>query len=151
MHFDHVVKQSYTLTGHHAPTPSIRRHASVILPEQPSRWHAAEQCLQRCHVFCRHVAVVEWNACGVVNVCRTHSFHVQDGGGRAPIVERQKAVSKTVIELEMSSSREQQSRNSSKVTTPSWFRSIFCNKYKCNSLWDEIIRSTLQVTTLGIR
>lgn len=51
--------------------------------------------------------------------------HVQDGGGRTPTGDRHMHVSKTVIDLEISSSLVQHSKNSSKVTTPSWFISIF--------------------------
>lgn len=36
--------------------------------------------------------------------------------------------SNTAIERDMASSFRQQSKNSSKVTTPSWFKSIFCGK-----------------------
>ena len=53
----------------------------------------------------------------------TAEVDVEDG--LTPSGDRQKDESKTVIEEEMSPSIRQHSRNSSRVTTPSWFKSIF--------------------------
>lgn len=54
--------------------------------------------------------------------------HDHDGGGLPRTGVRQKAESKTAMDWEMSSSFLQESRNSSNVTTPSLFRSIFWKK-----------------------
>jgi len=51
--------------------------------------------------------------------------HDHDSGGLPRTGVRQKAESKTAMDWEMSSSLMQESRNSSSVTTPSLFRSIF--------------------------
>lgn len=59
---------------------------------------------------------------------RSTFVHVHDGGGRTPTGDRHIEESKTAIEAEMSSSLRQHSKNSSKVTTPSWFLSIFYKK-----------------------
>lgn len=56
----------------------------------------------------------------------------QGGKGRAPTGDRQKELSNTVIDLEISSSLLQHSKNSSNVTTPSLLTSIFYRKFTTN-------------------
>lgn len=55
--------------------------------------------------------------------------HVQDGGGRTPTGERHIDESNTFMDEEISSSILQHSRNSSSVTTPSLFLSIFYKNF----------------------